>query len=303
MRRKHRWWIKTMGDVPDERKVTLKSQDGPVGENWHSLEFIRVMETIAEKKRLSRGITCARARDASKLTFEPGYIRIGISCSGYTIRDVVFYVSKFSKEEWEQMVGIIAADTALTGALISGDFSERFVMDVRKHGIDLLPSAYKIYNPFCGCGDSYEPCIHVIAAWYFIAEALDTNPWNLLYIRGKTRQELIQEVNRYKPAPTTRSTEPAKASLPALQVSDILPYSISVPSSASPQGYFACIGSEPLSLTDDEQMVFPVRLLGSCPYWLGGKNLADLIEKLYPHISSSAKRIFSEDNDQTDSTE
>jgi uncharacterized Zn finger protein len=84
-RRKNRWWIHSINDVSDERKLTLKAQDGPVGTTWYSREFVRGIESIAEKKRLGRGLACARDKKACKLVIEPGRIKIGISCSGYTI--------------------------------------------------------------------------------------------------------------------------------------------------------------------------------------------------------------------------
>ncbi|NLL09810.1 MAG: hypothetical protein GX268_02745, partial [Methanomicrobiales archaeon] len=78
-RRKNRWWINSIHDVPDEEKIQLKAQDGPVGKSWYARDFVRAMEAVAENKRLARGLNCARNHEASRLVFKPGWIKIGIS--------------------------------------------------------------------------------------------------------------------------------------------------------------------------------------------------------------------------------
>lgn len=286
-RRKNRWWIHSINDVPEERKLKLKAQDGSVGKSWYSREFVRGIESVAEKKRLGRGLACARDKEACRLVIEPGRIKIGISCSGYTIRDVDFFVSRFDQAQWDRLVTTIAADAALTGALVSGDFTEYFMNELRKTNIDLLPSMGRDFHPFCNCGDNYDPCIHKIAAWYFIAEALDENPWILVYIKGKCREEIIQAVKKVRSSPEMLG----KPDTPEVQ-SGFIPSGINLPETVNPIGFFRFEGEGPIvPLRADSTLIVPVRLLGKAPYYLGRKNLADLVIDLYPWICSYAESI------------
>jgi len=287
MRRRNRWWIHSIDDVSDEKKLKLKAQDGPVGTSWYSREFVRGIESVAEKKRLNRGLACARDKEACKLVIEPGRIKIGISCSGYTIRDVDFMVSRFDQVKWDRLITTIAADAALTGALVSGDFTEYFVHELRKNDIDLLPSMSHDFHPYCNCGDQHDPCIHKIAAWYFVAEALDENPWILLTIKGRNRDEILQAVKKVRPAP-----EMVRKSDTAVAQSGFIPSGISIPTTVSPIGFFRVEGEGPiLPLRSDSAQIVPVRLLGKAPYYLGRKNLADLVIDLYPRICSYAESV------------
>lgn len=287
MRRRNRWWIRSVDDVPDERKMKLKAQDGPVGISWYSREFVRGIESVAEKKRLGRALSCARDKEACRLIFEPGRIKISISCSGYTIRDIFFFVTKFDQPLWDKLVTTIASDAALTGALVSGEFTEDFVQTVRSNGIDLIPILDRSFHPYCNCGDHHDPCIHTIAAWYFVAEALDENPWLLLYIRGKSREEVIQAVKQVKPAPEVQGKKEK-----TVPVSGLVSSGISLPKTATPVGFFTIEGEgDLLPLSADSARVIPVRLLGKSPHYLGRRNLADLVIDLYPHICSYAEEI------------
>ncbi len=291
MRRKNRWWIKSIHDVPLERKIRLKAQDGPVGRSWYAREFVRALESVAEKKRLARGLACARANEASRLVLEPGRIKIGICCSGYTIRDVDFTVSRFKQPEWDLLTETIAADASLTGALVSGDFTEHFVETLRSNNIELIPSLNRDFYCYCTCGDHHDTCIHKIAAWYFIAEALDDNPWLLLYIKGKNREEIMKAVKQVRPAPQEQvNRDTGKA------VSGLIPSGIPLPESAPPTGFFTCDGEGPLiPLQRAGSHVIPVRLLGRSPHYFGRQNMADAVIELYPHIFSYADSILPDD--------
>jgi len=287
-RRKNRWWINSIHDVPEDRKITLKAQDGPVGKSWYARDFVRAMEAVAEKKRLARGLDCARKNEAARLVFRPGLIRIGISCSGYTIRDVDFSVTQFRQSEWDTLIKTIAADASLSGALVSGEFSEHFVDELRGIGIDLIPSLNRWFRCYCNCGDHHDPCIHQIAAWYFVAEALDENPWLLLYIRGKSRDDVLHAVRQVKSVQAEMMSRG-----PGTPVSGFIPSGISLPEKAAPTGFFTCEGEGPLVPIQKESVkVIPIRLLGKSPYHFGRENMADAVTELYSSIFSYADSIL-----------
>ncbi|OQA55080.1 MAG: hypothetical protein BWY45_02358 [Euryarchaeota archaeon ADurb.Bin294] len=287
-RRKNRWWINSIHDVPDEKKITLKAQDGPVGKSWYARDFVRAMEAVAEKKRLARGLNCARNHEASRLVFKPGWIKIGISCSGYTIRDVDFSVTQFRQPEWDTLIKTIASDASLSGALVSGEFSEHFVDELRRVGIDLLPSIAQGFHYYCNCGDHHDPCIHKIAARYFVAEALDDDPWLLLYIRGKSRDDVLNAVRQVKSVQTENVSRSA-----GIPVSGFFPSGIKLPEKAPPTGFFTCEGDDPLvPLQRESVRIIPIRLLGKSPYYFGRQNMADAVIELYPHIFTYAESIL-----------
>ncbi|MCA1916680.1 hypothetical protein [Methanospirillum hungatei] len=287
-RRKNRWWINSIHDVPEDRKITLKAQDGPVGKSWYARDFVRAMEAVAEKKRLARGLDCARKNEAARLVFRPGLIRIGISCSGYTIRDVDLSVTQFRQSEWDTLIKTIAADASLSGALVSGEFSEHFVDELRRVGIYLLPSDEQGFYCYCNCGDHHDFCIHKIAARYFIAEALDDDPWNLLYIRGKSRDDVLNAVRQVKSVQAEMMSRG-----PGTPVSGFIPSGIKLPDMAAPTGFFTCEGEGPLVPIQKESVkINPIKLLGKSPYYFGRENMADAVTELYPSIFSYADSIL-----------
>lgn len=288
MRRRNPWWIKTIYDVSPRNIIRLKSEWGPVGENWWAKAWVAVLEDAGEKGRLTRAKTCARNGSGSHLRIETGQMRIGICCSGYTVRDVVFLFPKFKEDIWVRLISIVAADAALTGALLSGDFTEYFVEELRKEKIHLLPKNFREITTLCGCGDSHPLCIHVAAAWYLFAEILDEDPWHLLMLHGLPKDELTRLVRQL------REIEGAECSKQSIPKERAAVRTIEVPKLENPAGFFSMAG-DPLSLLPEcgpAMGVNPILLLGPSPVNLGGKNISDRVGNLYPMIREYADALI-----------
>src|SRR4030095_278203 len=60
--------------------------------------------------------------------------------------------------------------------------------DVRRAGTDLLPGPGEL-QPRCSCPDWADPCKHAAAVCYLVAGALDADPFSLLLLRGRRREQ------------------------------------------------------------------------------------------------------------------
>src|SRR5262249_55585955 len=65
--------------------------------------------------------------------------------------------------------------------------------DAASAGLDLLPGGGEI-GPRCSCPDDADPCKHSAAACYLVTDALDADPFVLLLLRGRTRDQVMAGV-------------------------------------------------------------------------------------------------------------
>ena len=73
-------------------------------------------------------------------------------------------------------------------------------------GLDLLPGGGEI-GPRCSCPDDADPCKHSAAACYLVTDALDADPFVLLLLRGRTRDQVLAGVRaRRRGAPADTDT-------------------------------------------------------------------------------------------------
>jgi uncharacterized Zn finger protein len=71
--------------------------------------------------------------------------------------------------------------------------------------LSLFPASPRDLTAICWCPDWENPCKHIAAAYYLLAEAFDDDPFLIFRWRGRTRDELLSRLHRGAAAsPTTR---------------------------------------------------------------------------------------------------
>ncbi len=289
---KRKIWWQIPGSLPISKKITLQSQHGPVGKNWWTTRFVSVLEDYGENGRLSRAKHCARNGFGNNIRIGPGEVSMGILCTGSAARPVGLLFPRFSSDVWDTVIDTITNDAALTGSLITGEFSRDLVDTLEKKEIFLIPDQYRSVRAYCHCSDDQNPCIHSAAAWYFLAEVLDEDPWILFLLHGMTREEVMNRVQTFR----NLASHPAVGS----DVTTEIEQEPSIPEMYDTRSFFSCIGdSDEVLRPVPERKVSPILLLGPAPYRLGGKNLGERILGLYPVISDYAAAFFKENNDES----
>src|SRR5918994_591835 len=93
-------------------------------------------------------------------------------------------------DEWDRVLDAIAAQIGHAAALLDGELLPEVADDVRGVGTDLLPGPGEL-QPRCSCPDWADPCKHAAAVCYLVAGALDADPFSLLLLRGRRRDEVL----------------------------------------------------------------------------------------------------------------
>jgi hypothetical protein len=99
-------------------------------------------------------------------------------------------VRRFANDEWDHVLGAISAQLGRAAAMLDGDLPPEVADDVAAVGLDLLPGAGEV-GPRCTCPDDADPCKHSAAVCYLVADVLDTDPFAVLLLRGRTRGEVL----------------------------------------------------------------------------------------------------------------
>ncbi|MBU4313650.1 MAG: SWIM zinc finger family protein [Actinobacteria bacterium] len=61
----------------------------------------------------------------------------------------------------------------------------------KKAGLSLFPKRQKDLETNCSCPDWSNPCKHIAAVFYLMAEAFDKDPFLLFKLRGMEREEFL----------------------------------------------------------------------------------------------------------------
>ncbi len=162
------------------------------GTTWWGRAWVDALEHRArlDPNRLPRGRTYARTGKVGPLISQAGEVRApvyGNRMSAYRVR---VRVRPFTEPEWDRVLDGVAAKAGHAAALLDGELTPAIADDIADAGLSLLPGPGEI-GTTCTCPDWANPCKHAAAVCYLAAELLDRDPFTVLLLRGRTREEVL----------------------------------------------------------------------------------------------------------------
>lgn len=108
---------------------------------------------------------------------------------------------------WDRLTEQIAGSSARTAALLDGVLDPAILDDARRIGADLMPTRGEL-EWSCACRQLLPGeglCKHVGAALYLLADSFDEDPFDLLLLRGRSRDELRSVVGELRSGSATEA--------------------------------------------------------------------------------------------------
>jgi uncharacterized Zn finger protein len=288
-------------DFGKPRKVSggikARSTRGTIGESWWSRRFLAVLESFALGTRLTRGRSYARAGQVLSLTVAPGSVTASVQGSRPKPYSVTIGLKPFADSVWLRVEEALAAQALFGAQLLAGEMPHEIEQVFVAARAPLFPGSMADLKLTCSCPDWSVPCKHLAATFYLLAEAFDTDPFQILYWRGRDRDTLLARLRALRSG-VDETAVPAPASPPAVPVG-------AAPIGAAPIGAAAALAdlaTPPLEQTLDRFWVSPVPLPQRPPTLdvepdlllrqlpppgpgLGGPELAERLRAAYRRIS------------------
>ena len=174
----------------------------PFGSTWWGQAWIEALEQRArlDANRLPRGRTYARSGAVGVVSLDVGRITALVQGSRVKPYSVTVRVRTFDDDEWTKVLDSFAGEIGHTAALLDGELPPDVARDVASVGLDLLPGPGEI-QPRCTCPDWADPCKHAAAVCYLVADELDRDPFGLLTLRGRSRDEVLAALRSRRAGP------------------------------------------------------------------------------------------------------
>jgi uncharacterized Zn finger protein len=186
----------------DRRPAGARRRRRGFGLTWWGEAWVTALEQRArlDPNRLPRGRSYARGGTVGELTIAPGEVRAAVQGRRARPYQVRMRVRVLEAGEWDRVLDAIAAQIGHAAALLDGELLPEVADDVRGAGTDPLPGPGEL-QPRCSCPDWADPCKHAAAVCYLVAGALDADPFSLLLLRGRRRDEVLAGLRaRRRPA-------------------------------------------------------------------------------------------------------
>lgn len=289
---------------PVKDGLRAKSKRGAIGETWWSQRFIEVLEGFHEGPRLVRGRAYARRGQVIEMDVEAGEVRARVQGSRARPYSVSIGVTVLGDADWARVEEAMAGQALFLARLLAGEMPHEIENAFAATGLSLFPATAGDLDTECSCPDWENPCKHIAAVYYLLAEAFDRDPFLTFAWRGRPRERLLAELRALRGTGADAAASGAfgepDGALPALL-----------------EGLFGSIGLDGVDLTGEitEEMTsrfweaggdlasvrgepravaMPdaiLRELGASGLAVGGRPLEDLLAPAYRAIAAAAARI------------
>lgn len=181
---------------------------------WWGRAWVAALEDSAlDPGRLTRGRTYARQGRVGRVVVAPGRVGAPVRGSRPAPYRSAVHVPVLTARQWDALLDAIAARAGHVAALLDGEMPAELAEDARTAGAPLLPGPTEL-DPECSCPDWGRPCKHAAALCYAVAARIDEDPFALLALRGRDREQILAVLRERRTAERP-AAEAAPTGVPA----------------------------------------------------------------------------------------
>ncbi len=281
--------------IPVKNGLKARSQRGKIGETWWSSKWVAFLESLDMGARLDRGKSYARRGQVMNMDIQPGQVTAKVQGSRPKPYAVTIRLTPLSPDEWDKVVDAMASQALFSAKLLAGEMPQNIEEAFKAAKVSLFPSRPKDLDSDCSCPDWANPCKHVAAVFFLLAEEFDRDPFMIFKLRGKDKDSLVSALRERRAHGETAETIQGESELPEQ------PREASL--SGSSAGNFWDIGPEMDSfrvrIAPPEVPLATLKRLGKPAFWKGNTDIMDALGRVYEAASREALRL-AYDGDKTE---
>jgi uncharacterized Zn finger protein len=149
--------------------------------------------------------------------------------------------------------------------------------------VPLFPQSSRELETDCSCPDWANPCKHIAAVYYLLAEQFDDDPFLIFKLRGKSKEQLIGELREKRTGDFEETTAAEETELAGALATTPLDECLETFWEAGAE--LAAFSANP-ALPEVEFAM--LKRLGKSPFTVKNKNVSVLLEKAYKTASRAA---------------
>lgn len=263
--------------------IKTKSRGGSIGKTWWSQRWIRVLESFHMGARLGRGRSYARRGQVMSIEVQAGLVTAKVQGSRPKAYQIKIALKPLSQKDWNKVTEAMAEQAIFVAKLLAGEMPQNIEEAFEAAKVPLFPQSSRELGTDCSCPDWANPCKHVAAVYYLLAEQFDDDPFLIFKLRGKSKEQLINELREKRAGDFEENT--------TVEETEIGPAFSTIPLEEC-LGTFWEAGTELTVFSANPiwpEVEFAVlKRLGKSPFAIKNKNVSVLLEKAYETASRAA---------------
>ena len=271
--------------------IKAKSERGGIGETWWSKRWVGVLESFSLGTRLTRGRSYARQGQVISIDVESGIVKAKVQGTQPTPYTIKIKLKPLSDNDWDRVTEAMASQAIFAAKLLAGEMPQDIEEAFDAVNVSLFPTAATDLDTDCSCPDWANPCKHIAAVYYLLAERFDGDPFLIFKLRGRTKEQII-EVLREKRAGTSSgesSAFVAGAEDSTDAAGPLLEENLDTFWQAA-----EALNTFAVHLEAPQVDKAILKRLGDAPFTIEGQNMASLLAKAYDAVDVALRREIEE---------
>lgn len=158
--------------------------------SWWGKAWVRSFEeTVLEASDLVTARALARSGRLGAVMVISGMASAVLDPGSPTALIAQLRVRRLDELEWSAFTTELEREAGYLAALESGDLPTDLIEHADEAGVEVVPGPADL-DTACECDSWAQPCLHVLALLYQLAWIMDEDPYALLLLRGRTREQL-----------------------------------------------------------------------------------------------------------------
>jgi len=179
-------------------------------QEWWVERWLDLLASYRFKKRLERGRSYAREGNVLSMEFANSRAKAEVQGSEDKPYRVSLSLDSFSNEDWNFVITKMSEKAVFSAQLLAGEMPETIEAVFTASGLSLFPFTLNDVRSRCNCLDKANPCKHIAAVYYQLADRFSEDPFIIFQLRGRTKNQIIERLRQIRSQKALKTPKPAQ---------------------------------------------------------------------------------------------
>jgi uncharacterized Zn finger protein len=165
---------------------------------WWVQRWLELLDSYRFKKRLERARIYAREGNVLSIDFQEAQASALVQGSEPEPYQVSLSLDPFTDEDWDFIINTMSEKAIFSAQLLAGEMPETIERVFVSNGLSLFPFTLSDVRSRCSCPDKANPCKHIGAVYYQLADRFSEDPFVIFQLRGRTKEQILEKLRQLR---------------------------------------------------------------------------------------------------------
>ena len=170
----------------------LNNDSNLTQQEWWVIRWLELLDSYRFKKRLERARNYAREGHVLSIEFSGSEVLAKVQGTEPEPYQVSLSLEPFTDEDWDFIIQSLSEKAIFSAQLLSGKMPDNIEKVFTDNGLSIFPFRLSEVHSHCTCPDKANPCKHIGAIYYQLAERFREDPFIIFQLRGRNKEQILE---------------------------------------------------------------------------------------------------------------